>query len=219
MLERIRDFGDNVKRIFFLMMLLLGIAILSIVLLDPTSLVNFVNGINVLLRLIFLVIVYGGFGWYAYSVLSGRRKEKGISGLISRKGGNITGLSVDIVQSQLHKAIHEIGGIKHLDVDVSERRGKADIRVTVILEQQNVNILQKQAEIRRKIDHIVRKQLGISYLDDPIISLNAQGGSVPKAKPQPESSISASSSTEEDNPEWQAIVRAAQPSGDKSEGN
>lgn len=225
MLNRIRDFWDNVRRIFFLIVMLLGIAILSIALLDPTSIVNFVNGISPVLRLLFLVALYGGFGFYAYTILSGRREEKGIDGLVSRKGGNVSGVSVDIVQSQLHKAIHEIGGIKHLDVDVSERRGKADIRVAVIFEQQNINIVQKQTEIRRRIDLIVRKQLGISYLDEPIISLNAQGGSMPKSQPKPEQKAttppppSTTSDDDDNNPEWQAIMRAAQQPNDKPEGS
>ena len=225
MLNRIRDFWDNVRRIFFLIVMLLGIAILSIALLDPTSIVNFVNGISAVLRLLFLVALYGGFGFYAYTILSGRREEKGIDGLVSRKGGNVSGVSVDIVQSQLHKAIHEIGDIKHLDVDVSERRGKADIRVSVIFEQQNINIVQKQSEIRRRIDLIVRKQLGISYLDEPIISLNAQGGSAPKSQPKPEQKVSTppppptTSDDEDNNPEWQAIMRAAQQPNDKPEGS
>jgi hypothetical protein len=170
---------------------------------------------------LFLLALYGGFGFYAYTVLSGRRQEKGIDGLVSRKGGNVSGVSVEIVQSQLHKAIHDIGGIKHLDVDVSERRGKADIRVVVIFEQQNINIVQKQNEIRRKIDQIVRKQLGISYLDEPIISLNAQGGSAPKSQPKPEQKSPTPVTTSDDddnNPEWQAIIRAAQQPDDKQGG-
>lgn len=216
MLNRIRDFWDNVRRIFFLIIILIGIAVLSIVLLDPTSLVNFVNSINAILRVLFLLALYGGFGFYAYTVLSGRRQEKGIDGLVSRKGGNVSGVSVEIVQSQLHKAIHDMGGIKHLDVDVSERRGKADIRVVVIFEQQNINIIQKQTEVRRKIDQIVRKQLGISYLDEPIISLNAQGGSVPKSQPKAEQKVPTTTNDDDDNnPEWQAIMRAAQQPDDK----
>ncbi|PJF28568.1 MAG: hypothetical protein CUN52_12800 [Phototrophicales bacterium] len=221
MLNRIRDFWDNVRRIFFLIVMLIGIAVLSIVLLDPTSLVNFVNSINAILRVLFLLALYGGFGFYAYTVLSGRRQEKGIDGLVSRKGGNVSGVSVEIVQSQLHKAIHDMGGIKHLDVDVSERRGKADIRVVVIFEQQNINIVQKQTEIRRKIDQIVRKQLGISYLDEPIISLNAQGGSTPKSQPKFDQKAPTPVTTSDDddnNPEWQAIMRAAQQPDDKQGG-
>lgn len=218
MISRIRDFWDNVKRIFFLIVMLLGIAILTIMLLNPDSIRDFVNSISVLLRLLFLIALYGGFGFYAYNIFSGRREEKGIHGLVSRVGGKVTGISPDIAQGQIHKALHEIGGIKSLDVDVDERRGRAVIKVSVVFNQENINVIQKQSEIRRKLDQVVKRQLGINYAEDPIIALNAQGGT-PASKPMPEqkSVIPPPSTTpddDDDNPEWQAILKAAQPPTD-----
>lgn len=218
MISRIRDFWDNVKRIFFLIVMLLGIAVLTIVLLNPDTIRDFVNSISAVLRVLFLVALYGGFGFYAYRILSGQREEKGIDGLVSRVGGKVTGISPDIAQAQIHKALHEIGGIKSLDVDVHERRGRAVIKVSMTFNQDNLNVVQKQNEVRRKLDHVVKKQLGIAYAEDPIIALNSQG-SIPTSKAIPEQKPVASPTptTDEDdenNPEWQAILKAAQPPAD-----
>jgi hypothetical protein len=225
MISRIRDFWDNVRRIFFLIVMLLGIAVLTIVLLNPDTIRDFVNSISAVLRVLFLVAVYGGFGFYAYRILSGQSAEKGIDGLISRVGGKVTGISPDIAQAQIHKALHEIGGIKSLDVDVNERRGRAVIKISITFNQDNLNVVQKQNEVRRKLDHVVKKQLGIMYAEDPIIALNSQGGaptskSVPEQKPV--TSPTPTPVTDEDddnNPEWQAILKASQPPADDKKEN
>ncbi|HRF95710.1 MAG TPA: hypothetical protein PLZ51_10965, partial [Aggregatilineales bacterium] len=78
MINRLRDFWDNVKRIFFLIVMLIGIAILTIALISPDSIKQFIESISVILRVLFLVALYGGFGFYAYTVLNGRKDEKGI---------------------------------------------------------------------------------------------------------------------------------------------
>ncbi len=224
MISRIRDFWDNVKRIFFLIVMLLGIAILTIMLLNPDSIRDFVNSVSVFLRLLFLVALYGGFGFYAYNIFSGRREEKGIEGLVSRAGGKVTGISPEIAQAQIHKALHDIGGIKSLDVDVHERNGRAVVRVSVTFNQENINVVQKQSEIRRKLDQVVKRQLGINYSEDPIIALNAQGGT-PASKPMPEQKpvVPPPSTTPDDdddnNPEWQAILKASQPPTDDKKDN
>ncbi|MDZ4670731.1 MAG: hypothetical protein SH821_07655 [Phototrophicales bacterium] len=229
MINRLRDFWDNVRRIFFLIMLLFGIAILTITLVAPESIKQFVEGINVFLRLLFLGGLYGVFGFYAYRVLNGRQEEKGIDGLISRTGGKVTGISPDIAQVQIHKALHEVGGIKSLDVDVDERRGRVVVKASVILDQENANIIQKQNEIRRKLDHVVKKQLGLNYAEDPIIALNAQGGDTPAPKPiiaqqpvlpPPPSPVVVTDEADDNNPEWQVILKSAQPpTTDKSDDN
>jgi hypothetical protein len=213
-------------------MILFGIAILTIALVAPDSIKQFVESINVFLRLLFLGGLYGAFGFYAYRVLNGRQEEKGIDGLISRTGGKVTGISPDIAQAQIHKALHDVDGIKSLDVDVDERRGRVVVKASVILAQENANIIQKQNEIRRKLDHVVKKQLGLTYAEDPIIALNAQGGSDPSPKPiaQPQPIIeqkpvitpppqTAVDEDNDDSPEWQAILKAAQPPTDKPNDN
>lgn len=222
MISRVRDFWDNVKRIFFLIVMLLGIAVLTIFLLSPDTIREFVNNISAVLRVLFLVALYGGFGFYAYRILSGQREEKGVNGLISRIGGKVTGISPDIAQSQIHKALHEIGGIKSLDVDVDERRGRAVIKISVTFNQDNINVVQKQNEVRRKLDHVVKKQLGIAYAEDPIIALNSQGGAptskaIPEQKPVASPTPISAPTTDEDDensPEWQAILKASQPPSD-----
>jgi len=135
----------------------------------------------------------------------------------------VIGISPDIAQDQFHKALHEIGGIKSLDVDVDERHGRAVIRVSVTFNQDNVNVVQKQNEIRRKLDQVVKRQLGMNYAEDPIIALNAQV-STPASKPMPEQKPvtpppSSTSDDDDDNPEWQAILKAAQPPTDDKKEN
>ncbi|HRF95709.1 MAG TPA: hypothetical protein PLZ51_10960, partial [Aggregatilineales bacterium] len=70
----------------------------------------------------------------------------------------VTGISTEMAQTQIHKELHDIGGIKALDVDVVERRGRAFIKVTIVFNEANINIIQKQNEVRRKLDHVVKKQ-------------------------------------------------------------
>ncbi|MDX2077057.1 MAG: hypothetical protein SFZ02_11540 [bacterium] len=209
MINRLRDFWDNVKRIFFLIVILFGIAILTIALISPDNIKQFIESISVILRVLFLVVLYGVFGFYAYTILSGRQEERGIDGLVSRVGGNVTGISTDVAQAQINKALREIGGIKALDVDVVERRGRAFIKVTIVFSEANINIIQKQNEVRRRLDQVVKKQLGVSYAEDPVIGLNVQGGAMPKMMPEQKSATS--SSNDDDNPEWQAILKSSQP--------
>jgi len=194
--------------------MLIGIAILTIALISPDNIKQFIESISVILRVLFLVALYGGFGFYAYTVLNGRQDEKGIDGLISRLGGKVTGISTDMAQTQIHKELHDIGGIKALDVDVVERRGRAFIKVTIVFNEANINIIQKQFEVRRKLDHAVKKQLGISYAENPVIALNVQGGgAMPKQMPE-QKLATPPSSNDDDNPEWQAILKSSQPPAD-----
>lgn len=154
------------------------VAIITVLLLAPDTVVRFVQNIadlHIVARL-FLVIVLYGLGLlaaYAQFRLAERRPHKGLA---VKASGAETALSVESARERILKAVSEVPGVAEARADIKPVRGRADITLDVVVDNKEANIPEKQKEILRALDKVVKKQLGLMMAGRPTVQISFGAG-------------------------------------------
>lgn len=175
MKRRLFNFLDNIRdtliRLLIGLAAALFVALATIVLLAPDSVRDFIDGVALGWRILLLLVIYGIAGVMVYQefVLGGRANIKGL--IVKGESGSVTELDVKSVESRVKATVQNLSGINEAKVNVKSVRGKAQIDVSVTMQNASVNIPDKQREITRALQQLIEKQLGIRMAEKPHIDL------------------------------------------------
>jgi hypothetical protein len=169
------------------------LAVLTILLLAPDTVNDFVVGVPGIARLLLVIVVYGGIGAWGYSKLQNGDEGRQIRGLVVKSsGGALAELSVESAREQILKAVQRLPKVISADATVSTKRGKAVITLSVEMKSDDVSLPDKQKEINRVLDNVVEKQLGLKMAERPMVHINLGGGGLPATAPLEENTVPVS---------------------------
>ncbi len=89
--------------------------------------------------------------------------------------GSVTAVTVESVRERILKAISEVPGVASVDAKLKSVRGQADIELNVVTADDRVNLPEKQKEITRALEQVVRKQLGLQMAGRPRVNIQLGG--------------------------------------------
>lgn len=171
---------DRVKQILLGLVVAAMLAVLTVLLLAPETVSDFVVGIPGFVRLLLVVVVYGGIGTLGYLRLQNVQEGRQIKGLVVKSsGGALAELSVDSAREQILKAVLKLPAVISADATVSAKRGNAVVTLSVEMKSDDQNLPDKQKEINRVLDQVVKKQLGLKMAERPTVQINLDGGGMP----------------------------------------
>jgi hypothetical protein len=90
-------------------------------------------------------------------------------GLSVRQGQGVAYIDTESARHQIYKAVVAIGGIKHTEVSVDSRDGRAVVLLNLTTEN-SINAGRKKQEVRREIKKVLEDQLGVQLAGEPTIN-------------------------------------------------
>jgi hypothetical protein len=167
---------------------LILIALLTLLLLAPNAAIDFLRqleqvdfplrvGLVVLIFLLALII-------FSIRVrLTPRGKS---DALTVRTSDTISSVTVESVRELVLKTVGAVPGVATVDANVNSIGGRADIHLNVTTADDRLNIPEKQREISRVLDQVIKKQLGLQMLGRPKVNIQlGTRGTVAKPLPSP----------------------------------
>lgn len=178
-----------IDRLLVILAGLLIIAIITVVVLVPQSIVSVlesIESVNLLLRLALVVILNVIILVTIYMRLRDQRGT--INGLEVNAPGAFTDVSIDSAQSLILNAVTQVPNVTAANATVEAVNGRADVDLNVTVTGREVNIPQKQKEINRALRQVINKQLGLRMRGKPRVHIILEESKSPAAgaaKPQP----------------------------------
>lgn len=90
-------------------------------------------------------------------------------GLMVRQGQGIAYIDTESARHQIYKAVSSVGGIKHTEVSVDSRNGRAVVLLNLTTEN-SINGGRKKQEVRREVKKVLEDQLGVQLAGEPTIN-------------------------------------------------
>jgi hypothetical protein len=157
------------------------IAVLTVTLLAPQSVSDFIENLGAFARLLIVVGMYGIVVFVGYRQWkNGWRSNDGLA--VTASGG-VTRVSLDSARDQILKAAQDIPGVSVVKGDVESHRGKAFVRLDVSVKGGTLNLPEKQKEINDALTRVVEKELGIEFAQRPLVQINLEGKSSSPVEP------------------------------------
>lgn len=170
MIDRLRALRTSLRRLLLALLGFVLVAVLTLVILAPEAISDFITSQSILLRLVVLLIIYvvAFFAYYYEFNLANR----GIKGLVVRSGDSLTSLSVNSARDRILSVIREVPDVDSVVVDVESERGRAKVALNVVVANHNVNLPDKQNEIMKALVRLVEKQLGLRFAGRPTVNIS-----------------------------------------------
>lgn len=152
---------------------LILIALLTLLLLAPDVAVDFLGrlqqvdfpvrvGLVVLIFLLALII---------FSIRVRLTPRGRSDALTVRTSDTVSSVTVESVRELVLKTVGAVPGVATVDAKVNSVGGRADINLNVTTADDRLNIPEKQREISRVLDQVIKKQLGLQMLGRPKINI------------------------------------------------
>ncbi len=185
---------DNLKRIVMVTTAVVLSGFFTILLLAPEALSDFVGGIHVVVRVLILAAFYSAIAAITYYQLRSVTEDSQVQGLVVKSAGTLTSLSINSARDRILEVVRDVPDVQSASADVSSRHGRVLIVLDVVLKGGDIVLPNKQKEINRALGNVVKKQLGLTMAERPIVNVRFEGDSEasvlqdpPKAsKPEPE---------------------------------
>ncbi len=169
-----------IERLILSLMAILFVAFTTVLLLAPDTVTEFVarvNDLNILLRLLIVVVLYATMMGMAY--LGFRRGSASpVKGLQVRSSGTVTSLTIESAQDQVKSAIEGVESVLSSGVRIKSVRGRANVMLDVVVSEVD-KLPNKQREITRALDKVMKRQLGVRYASRPVVRLRFEGDPSP----------------------------------------
>ena len=187
MRQRLQRLFDRIKhtlrRVLIGLMFIVAVILATVVLLTPGEISDAIEGVSIFVRIMILLVVYAIVAFVVYQEVTDD-DESDLEGLIVKNpGGTITTLDPESARDRISHALGAISGIDQTSVDVQAVRGKAQIKVNVVVQNESVNIPEKQREIDKTLEKVVEKQLGLQMAERPQIQLSFKHDSTSVSDP------------------------------------
>lgn len=163
----------TIRRIALLLPVFVVVALLTVLLLVPEAISDFVQSFAPLARLVVVIVMYALVVLGIY--LGIRRSERQISGLVVKARGALTVVSTESARDRVLAAVRELDDVASADVQVTDRRGRALIALDVKVGGDSVSLPEKQKEITRILEKVIEKQLGVEMADRPTVQIGFTG--------------------------------------------
>lgn len=167
-----------IARLLLFLLALLLVAFLTVLLITPTTIVDALARLEQVVfaaRVALVVIMYLVILGLLYARLRYNPKTESDT-LAVNASGAIAAVTVESVKERVLKTVGEVPGVASVTAQLKSIRGKADIDLHVTTADDKVNIPEKQKEINRALEQVIKKQLGLQMAGRPRI--NIQLGSV-----------------------------------------
>lgn len=163
----------TIRRIALLLPVFVVVALLTVLLLVPEAISDFVQSFAPLARLVVVIVMYALVVLGIY--LGIRRSERQISGLVVKARGALTVVSTESARDRVLAAVRELDDVTSADAQVTDRRGRALIALDVKVGGDSVSLPEKQKEITRILEKVIEKQLGVEMADRPTVQIGFTG--------------------------------------------
>jgi hypothetical protein len=170
---------------------LLLIALLTVLLLVPETVVEVLGRLREVqfpLRLALVLVIY----LIALVIFSIRLRltPRGKSDALTvRTSDSVASVTVESVRERVLKTVSEVPGVASVAAQVKSVGGRADIDLNVTTSDDKLNIPEKQREISRVLDQVIKKQLGLQMVGRPRINIQLGRPEAPKPVAPPLSSV------------------------------
>lgn len=166
MIERIKSLMDSIKRIAAALVGAVLVALLTVQLLAPQSMADFVSGWALALRLLVVILIYAAAAYLIYR----QYQYPPVKGLVVRSTGTLATLNTESARDAIVKAVREIDGVRAVRAEVKPaRRGWAQIELRVAVQGDHINLPDKEQEINRALIQVAEKRLGLSLAKRPLV--------------------------------------------------
>ena len=166
---------DNLKRIVMVTTAVVLSGFFTVLLLAPEALSDFVGGIHVVVRVLILAAFYGTIAAITYFQLRAVTEDSQVQGLVVKSAGLLTSLSINSARDRILEVIRDVPDVHSASADVSSRHGRVLIVLDVVLKGGDIVLPDKQKEINRALGKVVKKQLGLTMAERPIVNVRFEG--------------------------------------------
>jgi hypothetical protein len=136
---------------------------------------DFVGGIHVVVRVLILAAFYGTIAAITYFQLRAVTEDSQVQGLVVKSAGLLTSLSINSARDRILEVIRDVPDVHSASADVSSRHGRVLIVLDVVLKGGDIVLPDKQKEINRALGNVVKKQLGLTMAERPIVNVRFEG--------------------------------------------
>jgi len=165
-IERLKSLMDNIKWVAEALVGAVLVALLTVLLLVPQSITDFVSDVSLPLRLLVVILIYA----VAAYVLYRQYQYPAVKGLVVRSSGTLATLNTESARDAIVKAVRDIDGVRAVRADVKPgRRGWAQIELRVAVQGDNISLPDKEQEINRALIQVAEKRLGLSLAKRPLV--------------------------------------------------
>lgn len=162
-----------ITRILAILVALLLVAFATVLLITPSTVADTIEQLeNVapVARIAAVVILYLiALGLITLRFRSRPRTDGDM--LYVRAAGAQAALTVGSVRDRILKAVGQVPGVASVEAALKSLNGRADVELTVVTTDDKVNIPEKQREIYRTLEQIIKKQLGVDLATRPRINI------------------------------------------------
>jgi copper chaperone CopZ len=185
-----------IVRILLVLFALLLVAFATVLLITPLAVADFIeqlDNVTPIARIAAVIILYLiGLGLITLRFRSRPRTDGDM--LYVRAAGAQAALTVGSVRDRILKAVSQVPGVASVEAALKSINGRADVELTVVTTDDKVNIPEKQREIYRTLEQVIKKQLGVDLATRPRVNIEL-GRSAPLNSNQYGSAPSVNTST------------------------
>jgi hypothetical protein len=167
------DILNLIARILAVLVALLLVAFATVLLITPSAVADTIEQLeNVapVARIAAVVILYLiALGLITLRFRSRPRTDGDM--LYVRAAGAQAALTVGSVRDRILKAVGQVPGVASVEAALKSVGGRADVELNVVTTDDKVNIPEKQREIYRTIEQVIKKQLGVDLATRPRINI------------------------------------------------
>ncbi|GAB4529683.1 MAG: hypothetical protein OHK0046_49720 [Anaerolineae bacterium] len=182
MINRLRALRAGLRRILLGFLGFVAIALLTVLLLAPEAISDFIVDVPVIVRLLVVVLVYAAVLYAIYHEMRDTGQMKGL--IVKSPGGSVTALSVESARDRISKAMQQVNHVNNVETQVESVRGQARITLNVAVDNEQTHLPEVEKEIMRTLEQTVRKQLGLRMAVRPVVNLHF-GEKPPAITPAP----------------------------------
>lgn len=171
MMNRLRAFRDVLRRLLLAVLGFVLVALLTVLLLAPEAVSDFITGIPVLVRLIIVVMIYAVAILGIYQEIQFQQKNPGKGLLVKSPGGASTSVSLESTRDRINAAVGEVSHVRQVETKVESARGRAKITLDVLVRNDSTNLPDVEKDITHKLQQVVQKQMGVRLAERPQVNL------------------------------------------------
>ena len=163
-----------VRRIIIVLVGISLAILVTVLLLNPESIVALALNLNItsaLIRLPLAILIDIVVFAVIAVLIRSERAPQSTSGLMVKAQGAIADISVDSARDRMLRAVREVPGVISAEATVKAVRGKADVDLDVAVSRENSNLPEKQREIDRALRQVINKQLGLQMAGKPRVHI------------------------------------------------
>ncbi len=160
-------------RILAVLLALLMVAFATVLLITPqvvADVIGRLEEVSPIARIAAVIILY----LIALAVITLRfRSRPRTDGdmLYVRAAGAQAALTVASVRDRILKSVAQVPGVASVEAELKSINGRADVELYVETADDRVNIPEKQREIYRTLEQVIKKQLGVDLANRPRVNI------------------------------------------------